>query len=106
MDTRKIAFYRDGKFVWVEKGDIPPPSKRKKRAFYIGNDIMDPIRHPVTGDIFESKSALRASYKEMGLIELGNDIPQQDEISDPISVYEKAIGESIQESGKGWNYDD
>lgn len=41
-------------------------------APYVQQDTMEPVEHPVTGELYDSKSRLRRTYKEMGLIEKGN----------------------------------
>lgn len=45
------------------------------RAPYIISDHMQPLRHPVTGDMLDSKSAFRALTKANGYVEMGNDAP-------------------------------
>lgn len=46
-------------------------------APYVQTDTMlDPVEHPVTGKLYDSKSALRRTYKELGLIERGNEKPK------------------------------
>lgn len=46
-------------------------------APYIQTDtLMEPVEHPMTGELYDSKSALRRSYKAMGLRETGNYTPK------------------------------
>lgn len=44
------------------------------RAPYVISDTMDPVAHPVTGRILDSKSAFRQITRERGLQEVGNDL--------------------------------
>jgi hypothetical protein len=38
-------------------------------------DHMDPLLHPCTGELMDSKGAFRAVTKANGLVEYGNDVP-------------------------------
>ncbi len=54
------------------------PRKRDMRTGptpYIISDTMDGVQSQLDGKIYESKSALRKTYREAGVIELGNDAP-------------------------------
>lgn len=55
-----------------------PDSKRA--AFptpMINGDTMDPLKSMADGQMYDSKSTLRASYKRLGVVELGNDAPME-----------------------------
>ena len=39
------------------------------------SDHMEPLLHPVSGEIIDSKSRFRAVTRENGCVELGNDAP-------------------------------
>lgn len=39
----------------------------------IHQDTIDPLRHPATGEVFESKSAFRRVTKQKGYVEIGDD---------------------------------
>lgn len=38
-------------------------------------DTMDPVRSMLDGRYYDSKSTLRRTYREGGVIEVGNDVP-------------------------------
>ena len=55
--------------VWYSPDELRP-----KEAFhYVVEDTMQPLEHPATGRICDSKSAFRRITKENGCVELGND---------------------------------
>lgn len=64
---RQVYVLRDGSLV----------PKREAEAIYAApmviRDGMDDLRHPVTGEMFDSKSKFRQTTKAAGCIELGND---------------------------------
>lgn len=51
----------------VARGDFPLP--------LLNRDGMDPIQSMLDGQMYDSKSALRRTYKAAGVIEVGNDGP-------------------------------
>lgn len=48
-----------------KRSDLPCPR--------LASDIMEPVQSQVSGNMFDSKSALRAEYRATGHIEKGND---------------------------------
>lgn len=48
-----------------KRSDLPCPR--------IASDIMEPVQSQVDGKIYDSKSAIRASYRATGHEEVGND---------------------------------
>lgn len=97
----QIAFWKDGKFIWVNKSDLPPPSQRKRRAFYINTDTIDPVQSQLDGKMYDSKSALRATYKAAGYLEVGNEEIPIVQHEEPIENYENAFLRTVEEKG-GW----
>jgi len=99
----QIAYWaeKEQRFIWIDKGKLPPPSQRERPAFYIVKDRIVPIRHPCNGKMYDSKSAIRAVSKSFGMVELGNDQPDIATFDEPIENYEEAIAETINEHG-GW----
>lgn len=59
--------------VWTP---LPPSPRREQQANtapYVIRDEMDPVFHPATGQILDSKSNFRKITRERGLTEVGND---------------------------------
>lgn len=58
----------------------PRPEPEYKRSHLpaprIASDHMDPVQSQLDGRLYDSKSALRATYRQAGMIEVGND-PQR-----------------------------
>lgn len=51
-----------------------PPSKRSDLAFpMVVSDTMDAVQSQVDGKMYDSKSAIRASYRAHDVTEVGND---------------------------------
>ena len=51
--------------IEVKRSDLPCPS--------LASDHMVPVQSMLDGRIYDSKSALRATYRAAGVIEVGND---------------------------------
>ncbi|MDB5280918.1 MAG: hypothetical protein JWR61_5873, partial [Ferruginibacter sp.] len=54
----------------------PEPGTVQRSAFpcpRIASDVMEPVQSMATGRMHDSKASLRAEYKRMGMIEVGND---------------------------------
>lgn len=49
----------------AQRSDLPCPM--------IASDHMEPVQSQLDGKMYSSKSALRATYKAAGVIEVGND---------------------------------
>jgi hypothetical protein len=50
------------------------PAKRSDLAFpMVISDTMDPVESQVDGKVYDSKSAIRASYRANDVTEVGND---------------------------------
>lgn len=74
---------RRGKFIWnKEAGEfqLAPPKKSQfdvNAPAILRDEIIGGIESMVDGKIYDSKSALRKSYKMHGVIEKGNDRVQR-----------------------------
>jgi len=68
------------RYVWHHSAWHPvggkPPSCPPSVFPAIHSDHMDPLQHPVTGEMLDSKSAFRARTRAAGCVELGNDAPR------------------------------
>jgi hypothetical protein len=53
----------------------PAASRSALPAPHLLRDDMPPVQSMATGRIYDSKSAIRAEYKRLNLVEVGNDIP-------------------------------
>lgn len=50
-----------------------PPARSDLPCPRVMSDAMDAVQSQATGKLYDSKSAIRAEYKRLGLIEVGND---------------------------------
>src|SRR4051812_26340000 len=64
-------------------------------------DGMDALRGMHDGKFYESKSALRASYKAAGMIELGSDAPTTAPTPQRPKVTREEIAEAYQKVSEG-----
>jgi len=53
---------------------IPRSERQRSDVHHVICDEMEPTRHPVTGKIMTSKSAMSRTTRELGLTEVGNDV--------------------------------
>jgi hypothetical protein len=58
------------------------------------SDTMEPVQSQLDGRMYDSKSSLRATYKDAGVLEIGND-PARFKTPEKPKVDRKAIRESI-----------
>jgi hypothetical protein len=63
-------------------------------------DQMDELRHPITGEYFDSKSTFREATRRNGGIELGSDIQNAKPTSDQVSSAD--VGEAIRKVKSGY----
>jgi len=98
------------KWIWhpVEKRLIsaheyvrPPASRSHLPSPTIITDHMKPVQSMLDGQIYDSKSALRATYKQAGVEELGNDAPlTKNPAKKPdTKAIEEAVGKSLARVG-------
>lgn len=50
-----------------------PPARSALPCPHIMGDVMEPVQSQATGKVYDSKSAIRAEYKRLGMVEVGND---------------------------------
>lgn len=67
-----------GRFIWDEENhkyvrELPKKTVEVNAPYVIRDEIVGGIESWVDGKIYDSKSRLRKSYKENGVIEKGND---------------------------------
>ena len=70
--------WRDGELV--EKHLAGPVHPRGERAHHLPTpmlvrDHIDAVKSMADGKVYESKSAMRRAYRDLGFEELGNDAP-------------------------------
>ncbi|MEH6743899.1 hypothetical protein [Hyphomonas sp.] len=60
-------------------------------------DNIEPVRSMLDGQLYDSKSTLRATYKQAGVVEVGNDssYTQPDAIKPRTAASEKALKQAI-----------
>lgn len=88
-----IDFSRD--IVIPEKPPRPQPKRSDLPCPRIASDIMDPVQSQVDGKLYDSKSAIRRSYKVHGVEEIGNDPARLKPFERPKSD-RKAIKETVE----------
>lgn len=81
-----------GKFLeiedWYAVQDLPENKRSDVAAPMVISDCMDAVIHPATGLYSDSKSTFRKMTKASGCIEVGDQAPTQNRISDPIGTRE------------------
>lgn len=66
--TRRLYVWREGKFIELG-GEVT-----EAKSASVHQDTIGPLKHPVTGKIYESKSAYLRDLKRDGLTVVGNDL--------------------------------
>ena len=90
------SIYRkiDGVWQWFEADGTPTESV----APAVHQDTMPRLRHPVTGHIYESKSAYMRATNRLGLTVVGNDLLSKRKNTPTDIVTEERVLEAIQKS--------
>lgn len=65
VDEDEYAFRKAENSQLTARSTLPRP--------YIATDTMDPVQSMLDGRLYDSKSRLRATYRDAGMIEVGND---------------------------------
>lgn len=85
--ANKLFQYRPG------MGVVPLEEIAEKQSFHsVIGDEMSPTLHPVTGEVIESKSKFRRRTKDVGCVEVGNDLLSQRKREAPVT---KATSEGL-----------
>lgn len=63
----------NGREVYRRVDDGPATKRSHLACPRIASDAMEPVQSQLDGKFYDSKSALRATYKAAGVIEVGND---------------------------------
>jgi hypothetical protein len=63
------------KYVWNGRKWVENGQKQPLKIPFLVSDHMDPLMHPCTGEMIDSKSRFRAVTRAHGCFELGNDAP-------------------------------
>jgi hypothetical protein len=53
----------------------PTPNRSTLPMPHVMTDTMPPVQSMASGRMYDSKSAIRAEYKRLGMTEVGNDVP-------------------------------
>jgi hypothetical protein len=77
-----------------KRSDLPCPR--------IASDIMSPVQSQLDGKIYDSKSALRATYRSAGVIEVGNDPARLKPRQKP-PVEDRAIADAVDKAAARFN---
>jgi hypothetical protein len=69
-------------YQWIDLGngrqvlrkiETHTPKRSSLPCPMLSLDAMEPVQSQATGKIYDSKAALRAEYKQLGMVEVGND---------------------------------
>ena len=91
LDNGRSVYRRDD----PERGpasDLPRPM--------LIRDQMDGLRHPITGNLMDSKSAFREVTRQNGGVELGSDKLNASPLRD--TSYASDVGEAIRKVNSGY----
>lgn len=83
------------RYVWWQGEWVSVAREVPKPRLAIISDGMNPLRHPVSGAILDSKSQFRAMTREAGCVELGNDAPI---VTKPRQTDRKALRNDINQA--------
>jgi hypothetical protein len=72
-----------------KRSDLPCPR--------LMTDIMEPVQSQLDGRMYDSKSALRATYRAAGVIEVGND-PARLRPRKKKPIDEKAVSDAVEKA--------
>lgn len=73
MGERFIYDRIQGCVVPLSEYERPEPQRSFFPAPMISTDSMAPVQSMLDGKMYDSKSAIRATYKQAGMVEVGND---------------------------------
>lgn len=86
---------RNGRLVRKERAGPLPSSGR---PFGVISDTMDPLVHPATGRLMDSKSQFRAITRAAGCVEVGNET-QRDTRKPEVGGVKADIAQAIRQLG-------
>ena len=95
------------KFIWHNGDWVDTTGWTRPAPVFPGiiRDTMEPLRSMASGRMHDSKSALRAEYRELGYVELGNDAPTRNAPFRPDPDTEKDINEAWNMLEQGYQPD-
>jgi hypothetical protein len=68
-----IVHPETGKLVPADQYVRPRGPRSHLPAPQVIGDVMDPVQSMLDGKLYDSKSRLRRTYREAGMVEVGND---------------------------------
>ncbi|MBB5051127.1 hypothetical protein HNQ36_001081 [Afipia massiliensis] len=80
----------------------PQPKRSHLPCPRIASDHMEPVQSQLDGKMYESKSALRATYRAAGVIEVGND-PARLRPRKKKPIDDKAIADTVDKAVAKFN---
>jgi hypothetical protein len=93
-------------YAWIDQGDGRKvfrrvddhrPKRARLACPHVVSDTMDPVQSMLDGKLYDSKARLRQTYKQAGMIEVGND-PARLRPKDRPKLDKKAIRQSIEKA--------
>lgn len=73
MGKRFVYDHTQGAIVPISECYRPEVHRSSLPAPMISTDSMAPVQSMLDGRMYDSKSAIRATYKQAGMVEVGND---------------------------------
>ena len=96
---KTIGVIRDGKFITFDSEPTPLASSGSgAKSSGVIDDSMAPLRHPVTGHLYESKSAYRRTNKRLGLEEVGNDLLSRERPNFKERITDERVIDAVQKA--------
>jgi len=99
---RLVGIIRNGKYYNLEKGESPEKEEIGSSA-YVQDDTMSPLKHLVSGKMFDSKSAYIKECKKLGLNIIGNDLLSKENQARPDKITDSMILDKIEKAESIYN---
>ncbi len=106
MTTRGSWIYDKETGELVERSEFyarqPAPKRSRLSCPLIMGDSMEPVQSMLDGKMYDSKSALRATYRAAGVVEVGNDPARLRPRQRP-KIDRKAVKDSLDRAAARFN---
>ena len=79
----------------------PTPNRSSLAAPHLVRDSMLPVKSMLDGKLYDSKSRLRRTYREAGVVEVGNDVAPTPSAPKRREDTRAAVGRAFSKAGLG-----